>query len=57
MSLDPKQIRNVVLLGHSHSGKTTIIESMLYEAKAISRRGTIDGANKVSDVRDINQEG
>ena len=56
MSLDPKQIRNVVLLGHSHSGKTTIIESMLYEAKAISRRGTIDGANTVSDFSDIEQE-
>ncbi|HEX5626173.1 MAG TPA: elongation factor G [Saprospiraceae bacterium] len=56
MSLDPKQIRNVVLLGHSHSGKTSLIESMLYEAKAITRRGTIDAGNTVSDFSEIEQE-
>lgn len=56
MSQDPKHIRNVVLLGHSHSGKTSLIESMLYEAKAITRRGTIDAGNTVSDFSDIEQE-
>jgi elongation factor G len=56
MSLDPKQIRNVVLLGHSHSGKTSIIESMLFESKAITRLGTIDAGNTVSDFSDIEQE-
>ncbi len=56
MSLDPKQIRNVVLLGHSHCGKTSLIESMLYEAKAITRRGTIDAGNTVSDFSEIEQE-
>ncbi len=56
MSLDPKQIRNVVLLGHSHSGKTSLIESMLFEAKAISRRGSIDAGNTVSDFSEIEQE-
>ncbi len=56
MSLDPKQIRNVVLLGHSHSGKTSIIESMLFEAKAITRLGSIDAGNTVSDFSDIEQE-
>ncbi len=56
MSLDPKQIRNVVMLGHSHSGKTSLIESMLYEAKAITRRGTIDAGNTVSDFSEIEQE-
>ncbi|MBK6545490.1 MAG: elongation factor G [Saprospiraceae bacterium] len=56
MSFDPKQIRNVVLLGHSHSGKTSLIESMLFEAKAITRRGTIDAGNTVSDFSEIEQE-
>jgi elongation factor G len=56
MSLDPKQIRNVVFLGHSHSGKTSLIESMLFEAKAITRRGTIDAGNTVSDFSEIEQE-
>lgn len=56
MSQDPKHIRNVVLLGHSHSGKTSLIESMLYEAKAITRRGTVEAGNTVSDFSEIEQE-
>lgn len=56
MSQDPKHIRNVVLLGHSHSGKTSLIESMLFESKAITRRGTIEGGNTVSDFSEIEQE-
>ncbi|MFZ1378773.1 MAG: elongation factor G [Saprospiraceae bacterium] len=56
MSKDPKHIRNIVLLGHSHSGKTTLIESMLFESKAISRRGSIDAANTISDFTEIEQE-
>lgn len=56
MSTDPKHIRNIVMLGHSHSGKTTLIESMLYESKAITRRGTIDAANTISDFTEIEQE-
>lgn len=56
MSSDPRNVRNVVLLGHSHSGKTSLIESMLFEAKAITRRGTIDAGNTVSDFSEIEQE-
>lgn len=56
MSQDPKHIRNVVLLGHSHCGKTSLIESMLYESKAITRRGTVEAGNTVSDFSEIEQE-
>ncbi|MBK7233279.1 MAG: elongation factor G [Saprospiraceae bacterium] len=56
MSVDPKHIRNVVLLGHSHAGKTSLIEAMLFEAKAITRRGSIEGANTVSDFTELEQE-
>ena len=56
MSTDPKHIRNVVLLGHSHCGKTSMIEAMLYESKAITRRGTVEAGNTVSDFSDIEQE-
>ncbi len=56
MSSNPKLIRNVVLLGHSHSGKTSMIEAMLYEAKAITRRGTVEAGNTVSDFTEIEQE-
>ena len=36
-----KEIRNVVLIGSSKSGKTTLSEAMLYEGKVIERRGTV----------------
>ncbi len=56
MSFDTRNIRNVVLLGHSGSGKTTFAETMLYEAKAISRRGTVEEGNTISDYTSIEQE-
>lgn len=56
MSAQTKDLRNVVLLGHSSSGKTTLIETMLYEGGAIKRRGTIEGHNTVSDNTDIEHE-
>ena len=44
-----QDIRNVVLLGATKSGKTTLAESMLYEGKVIDRRGTVEDKNTVSD--------
>ncbi|HJW28469.1 MAG TPA: elongation factor G, partial [Saprospiraceae bacterium] len=56
MGVDTKNIRNVVLLGHSGSGKTLFAECMLFEAGAITRRGTIEGQNTSSDYTKIEQE-
>ena len=50
-----EQIRNVVLLGGTRSGKTTLAEAMLYEGKVIDRRGTIEGKNTVSDNTEVEQ--
>ncbi len=50
-----KNIRNVVLLGSTKSGKTTLSEAMLYEGKVIDRRGTVEGKNTVSDNAEIEQ--
>ena len=44
-----KDIRNVVLLGSTKSGKTTLAEAMLFEGKVIDRRGTVEDKNTVSD--------
>jgi len=48
-----KDIRNVVLLGSTKSGKTTLSEAMLYEGKVIDRRGAVEDKNTVSDYQEI----
>lgn len=50
-----RNIRNVVLLGSTKSGKTTLSEAMLYEGKVIDRRGTVEAKNTVSDNSEIEQ--
>lgn len=56
MAYETRNIRNIVLLGHSGSGKTTFAETMLYEAKAITRRGTVADGSTVSDFTTLEQE-
>lgn len=56
MSFDTKNIRNVVLLGHSGSGKTTFAETMLFESGSITRRGTVEDGSTTSDYTNIEQE-
>lgn len=43
------KIRNVVLLGHSGSGKTSLAEAMGYLAGLTSRMGKVDDGNTISD--------
>lgn len=50
------EIKNIALLGSAGSGKTTLAESMLYEAGIIKRRGTIEAKNTVSDYFPVEQE-
>ena len=50
-----QNIRNVVLLGSTKSGKTTLSEAMLFEGKVIDRRGTVETRNTVSDNSEIEQ--
>ncbi|MCR5150157.1 MAG: elongation factor G [Clostridiales bacterium] len=45
----PKDIRNVVIAGHSGKGKTTLAEAILYTAKATDRLGRVADGNTVLD--------
>ena len=44
-----KSIRNVVLLGHSGGGKTSLAESMLYISRITDRLGNIQDGNTICD--------
>ena len=46
---DAKDIRNVLLVGHGGAGKTTLLEAMLFTSGAITRMGTVEEGNTVSD--------
>ncbi len=50
------EIKNIALLGSAGSGKTTLAESMLFEAGIIKRRGTVEQKNTVSDYFPVEQE-
>ena len=53
---DAKHIKNVVLLGSHGCGKTTLAETMLFEAGLINRRGRVEDKNTVSDHHDLEHE-
>ena len=50
------EIKNIALLGSAGSGKTTLAESMLFEAGIIKRRGSVENKNTVSDYFPVELE-
>ncbi|MBO8189129.1 elongation factor G-like protein EF-G2 [Streptomyces spirodelae] len=49
----PAAIRNVVLVGHSQSGKTSLIESLALASGAINRPGKVEDGTSLSDYDEI----
>ena len=52
----PDKIRNVVLLGHSHDGKTMLAEAMLFASGAVARMGSPDQATATTDFEPEEQK-
>src|SRR5690606_23019977 len=42
-------LRNIALLGHQGSGKTTLVESLLYVSGVLSKKGEVEKKNTKSD--------
>src|SRR5919202_1083366 len=48
-AVEPGKIRNVAVVGHRGTGKTSLVEAMLFQAGAVTRLGTIEAGTTVSD--------
>src|SRR5579862_8518185 len=49
MPIEPGKIRNVAVVGHRGTGKTSLVEAVLFQAGKTNRLGTIEAGTTVSD--------
>lgn len=46
---DAKNIRNIAIVGHGHTGKTSLTSAILFDSGAVNRLGKVDHGNTVTD--------
>src|SRR3989338_2857823 len=55
-SFEAKDIRNIILLGHSGCGKTSLAEALSFNAGAIPKMGSIDDGTTIADYNEDEKE-
>ena len=55
-ALEPGKIRNVAVVGHRGTGKTSLVEAMLFQAGATNRLGSVEQGTTVSDWDEDEQQ-
>jgi elongation factor G len=54
--VEPGKIRNVAVVGHRGTGKTSLVEAMLFQSGAVNRLGAVEQGTTVSDWEDDEQK-
>ena len=49
MPVEPEKIRNLAVVGHRGTGKTSLVEALLFQAAATNRLGKVEQGTTVSD--------
>src|SRR6476660_7088369 len=55
-AVEPGKIRNVAVVGHRGTGKTSLVEAMLFQAGATNRLGVVEQGTTTSDWDEDEQE-
>jgi elongation factor G len=46
---EPARIRNIAVVGHRGTGKTSLLEALLFQSGAVNRLGTVEAGTTISD--------